>query len=326
MDRRRRSLLLVALAVVVALPLLGTSGVASAKVKAAKGCHKTHTCKSGSGGTSGTGGATPDPLTVQIDPNPQVETGQSYVGFTVQVETSPAFAGDDVSVSSSQLFASCSHVQYGFFAFDAPTEAGYVVIQVPLDDDGNTTVAFSAQDCAPGPNVVEADLDAPPYYTALGTFTSEPPVVTTSGLFGYPTSSGTVTGGEVETGDTGPIDDQSAVYAVFYVETDPVYAEQQVEISSPQLQARCGAEWAFESVASTLILDGGNISFGAGSVLGAGSPATATATLDDDGNAAFFFFGTSCGAGSSQVIADVLGGTHATYTTTFTVLPPQPTI
>jgi ribosomal protein L31 len=53
---------------------------------------------------------------------------------------------------------------------------------------------------------------------------------------------------------------------------------------------------------------------------------TATATIDDDGNAVFVFAGSSCAAGSSQVIVDVLAGIHPTYTTTFTVLPPQPTI
>jgi hypothetical protein len=41
----------------------------------------------------------------------------------------------------------------------------------------------------------------------------------------------------VETGDSGP--NASFVAAVFYVETDPVYAGQQAEITSPQLIDRC---------------------------------------------------------------------------------------
>ena len=52
----------------------------------------------------------------------------------------------------------------------------------------------------------------------------------------------------------------------------------------------------------------------------------AATILDDDGNATFVFKGTSCAAGPSQVIADVLAGTHQTYVTTFTVDPPAPTI
>jgi hypothetical protein len=51
-----------------------------------------------------------------------------------------------------------------------------------------------------------------------------------------------------------------------------------------------------------------------------------TAIVDDDGNAIFTFLGASCGAGSSQVIADVLAADHPTNTTTFTVNPPQPTL
>jgi hypothetical protein len=50
------------------------------------------------------------------------------------------------------------------------------------------------------------------------------------------------------------------------------------------------------------------------------------AVLDDDGNAAYVFFGVSCAAATSDVIADVLAGDHTTYTTTFTIDAPQPTI
>jgi hypothetical protein len=54
--------------------------------------------------------------------------------------------------------------------------------------------------------------------------------------------------------------------------------------------------------------------------------ATTSTTLDDDGNAIFVFFGSSCAATTSLVTADVQAGTHPTYTTTFNILPPQPTI
>lgn len=84
-----------ALLVVASMPLLGLSGIASAKAKAAKGspawCAKhaqKAVCKAGAGGGSGSGGATP-PITVKVDPNPLVETGQSEVHAVVQVETQP---------------------------------------------------------------------------------------------------------------------------------------------------------------------------------------------------------------------------------------------
>jgi hypothetical protein len=292
---RHRSLRLVVLALVVSLPLLGTSAGASAK---AKGCHRTHSCKSVGGSGGGTGGA-PAPITVQIDPNPLVETGSSDVAAVIQVETSPSFAGDLVNVSSSQLQAACG----GIIGFLNNNVAGTDNVQITLDNGGNATVVVTGTDCAPGPSVVEADLVVAPFLTALTTLDARPPVVTPAGVTGYPTTSGTVTTGEVETGDTAASGD-SDVYAVFYVETDPVYAEQPVEINSAQLQSRCLRGSALSSV-----LNGTNQSI-----------------LDNDGNAVFTFFGRSCAAGSSQVIADVLAGTHQTYTTTFNINPPQPTI
>jgi hypothetical protein len=140
---------------------------------------------------------------------------------------------------------------------------------------------------------------------------ANPPVVTTPGVFGCPTSSGTVTVGEVETGT-------SEIYAVFQIETNPVYAEQTVELDMAQLADRCQTanEW---------------VELGMGFVIGTqerpgGVVTTTEATLDDDGNAVVLFAGSSCAAGGSVVTADVLAGTHPTYTTTFTVLPPQTTI
>ena len=243
--------------------------------------------------------ANPSPITVQIDPNPLVETGSSDVAAVIQVETSPSFSGDLVNISSSQLQAACG----GAIGFLNNNVAGTDNVQVTLDNDGNATVVVSGTDCAPGPSVVGADLVIAPFLTALTTLVARPPVVTPPGVTGYPTTSGTVTTGEVETGDTVASGD-SDVYAVFYVETDPIYAEQPVEISSAQLQARCLRTSTFSSV-----LNGTNQSI-----------------LDNDGNAVFVFFGRSCAAGSSQVIADVLAGTHQTYTTTFNINPPQPTI
>jgi hypothetical protein len=104
----------------------------------------------------------------------------------------------------------------------------------------------------------------------------------------------------VETGD-------SDVYAVISVATNPVYAEQTVEIVSG-LNNRCrgGITW---------ITNQGSFS---GSI--------ASATIDDDGNASFSFFGASCAPGSVQLTADVEAGNDPTYTTTFTIDPPTPTI
>jgi hypothetical protein len=316
----RRSLRLVTLAVLVTLPLIGTSAVASAKVAKVKGCHKTHTCKSGGGGAGsggGTGGA-PAQMTVQIDPTPVVETTESGVWAIVQVETSPSFAGDPVDISSSQLDGSCEIAEFASWD-ELPTSTAFVDITT-LDNDGNAMALVEAIDCAPGQSVVEADLGVAPFITALGTLTIAPPVVTTPGLYGYPTTSGTVTGGEVEIGDVGDPTFDSSVLSVFNVETDPVYAEQPVEISSPQFQDRCAGEWQFEPLTvAGAGTDGKGTTF-------ISANTTATSQLDDDGNATFYFAGFGCAPGSSVVTADVEAGTNSTYTTTFTTLAPQVTI
>jgi hypothetical protein len=309
---RRHCATLATVAVMISLPVLGMSGVASAK---APGCHKTHSCTRG--GTTGgaTGSATTGPITIQIDPNPLVETGPSDILGTIQVETSPSLAGDPVDISSSQLNASCEMVQYL-----NPNTRGNGSVTVILDDDGNAAVGFYGGNCAPGTDTFEADLAVAPYYTALGVLTASPPVVTTAGVTGYPSTSGTVTTGEVETGDSAASGD-SDVSAVFYVETDPVYAEQPVEISSAQLEASCGAGWLWQSVAGIEGQPTGTVT-GTGVNMGE----SVQGVLDDDGNAVFVFFGSSCAATASTVIADVEAGSHPTYTTTFNVVAPQPTI
>jgi hypothetical protein len=323
----RRSVRFVAMAVVVSLPLLGMSGVASAKTaKAAKGCHKTHSCKSGTGVGGGSGAPAPPVMVVTADPNPLVETGMSSVNTVVQVETSPSFANDLVEISSSQLIASCENVYFqtvqpapgaytyfnSFYTQDAP-------IEVTLDNDGNVTLVINGTYCAPGPDLIDASLVAAPYYTATTTLLAEPPNVTAPGVTGFPNP-------EVETGEdmTSVNDccgeceeeceqetiDGSDVYAVFYVETNPVYAELPVQISDTQLEDSCG----------------GGFEWYTGDYNDAITTSPPEETLDNDGNAVFVFFGTSCAPTTSEVVADVDAGTYPTYTTSFTVLAPKVTI
>jgi hypothetical protein len=99
----------------------------------------------------------------------------------------------------------------------------------------------------------------------------------------------------------------SDVYVVISVATDPVYAEQTVEIVSG-LSNRCGQ-------GVTWITD-----------LGTFTGSTAVATIDDDGNAAVTALGGSCAAGTVPVIADVEAGTDPTYTASFTIDAPAPLI
>jgi hypothetical protein len=110
----------------------------------------------------------------------------------------------------------------------------------------------------------------------------------------------------VETGDGGPGNPESQVYSTFLIEENPVYAEQTVEVESPQLFSRCpGAGWYL----GTTFVPG----------------PTVTASLDNDGNAVVNFIGFSCAPGDSLVTADLTVGTHDTFSTTYTIKPPAVT-
>jgi len=304
----------VAVIAVASLCVAGLSTASSAtthKVGSAKWCKhhpnsKLRACTKrtgGGGGGGGTGGPPPPTISVTVSPNggadPLIETGMSEVHAVVEVETSASFAGDMVNIDSSQLAATCGGAIL-FGSLQPGAVYGPDAVEVFLDDDGNATVSLAGFDCAPGPSLIEADLTVAPFLSVLSTIDALPPAPTTAGVVGSPAN-------EVETGNS-PSSGNSDVYAVFVVETDPVYAGQSVEIESTQLADRCfgGVTW----------LGGGNSFNGA----------TAVGTFDNDGNAVFSFTGAGCAAGPSTVIADVLAGVHSTYLTTYTIVAPAPTI
>jgi uncharacterized repeat protein (TIGR01451 family) len=238
-----------------------------------------------------------------------VPSGGSEVHAVIQVATSPSYAGDPIHIDSSQLQASCG----GLIVFETlqggstqSPERSANSITVVLDDDGDATVVVDGAPCAPGTSVIEADLTVAPFLTALTTLVVLPPTVTPEGVSADPSA-------EVETGDTAASGD-SDIYTVFTVETSPVYAEQPVEITSPQLEARCITGWRIEPGSGGTQIDQ------------ASGTSVAQGILDDDGNATFVFKGSSCATGPSAVIADVEAGTHPTYVTTFTVEPPVATV
>jgi uncharacterized repeat protein (TIGR01451 family) len=242
---------------------------------------------------------------VNIAPGPAA--GGSQVHAVIQVETSPSFAGDAVNISSLQLENACG----GVITFEtlqggsttAPRDS-LDSITVNLDDDGNVTVVVDGFDCAPGNDLIEADLTGAPYLTATTVLDVEPPQVTPVGISATPAN-------EVETGNDAT-SGNSDVYTVFYVETDPAYAGQPVIISSPELEDRCSGGWRWEPASGTTIDQ-------------TSGPTAATGLLDNDGNAVFVFKGASCAPGTSTVIADIDAGSHATYSTTYTIDAPTVT-
>ena len=240
--RKSRLARLVALTVVVSMPLVGMAGVASAKVKGAPNCtkhiHRAKCKAGGGGGTGGTGGATPPNIIVTVAPDPVQEVGTSEIDFVVQVEALAIFANQTVDISSQQLFLDCASLTWkssasGITSKTIGTGAG--VTGVLLDNDGNATVEVQGEDCAPGSNLVEADLGKAPYTTATATLTAAPPEVTA-----FPTITA-APNPEVETGDGATGNAESQVYANFLIEEDPVYAEQIVDVTSAQLTNRCEA-------------------------------------------------------------------------------------
>jgi hypothetical protein len=305
------------LAVVIAamsIPLVGLSALPAA-------AHKSHPH------------AGHPQLILTCSPNPVIETATSDIAIVCQVEANPVFANDTVTLASTQLTQHCfgptpgvtgRGVLYETLLNGSPT--GPVTspntITVTLDNDGNATVVITGVNCAPGTALMEVDLNSPPFVTATTKLVVQPPQVTPQGLHGFPAN-------EVETGDGGTGQGNfgaSDVYAVFYIEVSPVFAEQTVYITSNELTARCGLGFRWElasgalatavtGVAAAITPSTGNVIESIGPALG----------IDNDGNAVFIFKGASCAAGRSTVIAEVLNN-GPTLSTQFNILPPAVTI
>jgi hypothetical protein len=247
----------------------------------------------------------PKNMIVTTSPSTVVETGQSEVHAVIQVEALSALAGQSVAITSPELEQSCA----GEIVFQyLPSSTNAVPLTQPngivaiLDNDGNATVVVDGADCTPGRSMVDADLQGALGFTASASLTVTSPVVTHSGVTGFPKS-------EVESGE------YSDTYAVFAVEAKVAYAGQPVELDSAQLESRCSGGWLWEPG------NGGTPDDGTG--LGGEIPET---TLDSFGNAVFVFEGVSCESGVSTVVAEVKAGTYPTYRTTFKILAPKPTI
>ena len=305
-----------ALTVVISLPLMGMAGIATAaKVKATANCAKHHhkkACGSGGGGATGGTGTAPD-IIVSVAPNSVQEVGTSEVDVIVQVSAQTIFANQTVNISTQQLFLDCLTLDW--FSSAGGTPSAPIGTDVPgvtgviLDNDGNATVELQGEDCAPGPDLIEADLAKSPYSTATATLTALPPGVTLEPtITAFPNS-------EVETGDGAPGNAESQVYTEFLIEENPVYAEQIVDVTSAQLTSRC--EPGETAWSSTPGLGGGGKLIGTDGV---------QAVLDNDGNAVVTFEGISCAAGASLVDAELIGGTGDSFTTTFVINPPSPQI
>jgi len=241
--------------------------------------------------------------TAPVRVTPTTTSGPPDMHSVIQVEASPLYAGKTITISSSQLQAACASVSYETLqggSVTDPTDSPNS-ISVVLDADGNATVVVNGTECVPGPDVVNATLSTSQWsINATTTLVVNPPQMTFPWqVAGYPNN-------EVETGNT-LASGNSDLYAVFSLETSPGYAEKTATISSPQLEKRCGEGYRWESNAKTSPFVNSK---------------TATAIVDDDGNATFVFKGASCAGGTSKVTVKV--GKH-TYTTEYSIDPPAVT-
>jgi hypothetical protein len=220
----------------------------------------------------------------------------------IQVEMNPMYNGETVDISSPDLQGSCSSVSFETLQGGSPSSPTVSANSIPVvvDADGNVTVVVDGVECLPGLDAIDAEIPGATPITATTNLVVDPPQMTfPSQVAGYPQN-------EVESGNTLASGD-SDVYAVFSVETRPGSAEKTVTISSAQLLKQCGQGSRWESNA-------------------AGSPfinsRTATATIDDNGNATFVFKGASCAAGAWRVTVKV---GHHTYRTKYYIDPPAVT-
>jgi hypothetical protein len=216
----------------------------------------------------------------------------------VQISVSPSLGGATARVGSPALRAACSTLSFESVAARDLSDPrwGRDRIDMVLDANGNANVAVVGTKCAAGSYRVTADLTGPPYLTASSSVSVVAPTTLKAGVTVSPAK-------EVLTGNT-PASGDANYTGLFVVSANPVYAGQTVQLSSAQLASRCGGlRW--ESNATSGVVG-----------------SSATASIDQNGNAAFLVFGAHCASGDSKVTAVVLSGTHPTYSTTATMVAP----
>jgi hypothetical protein len=226
----------------------------------------------------------------------------SSVADIIEVECEPVFAEQTVKVGSQELYNRCAdHLSWSAVSNEAdpydPVE-GASIGKVQLDDDGNAIVAvWGGPSCAAGESLVSAHLEEAPYTSVTTSFTVLPPKPTTPGVWALPSS-------QVEAGD------YSNSATIVQVEFPPAYAERNVVISDEQLYAHCEGHLYWIGPDEQPI----------------GVGEAATVKLDDDGNAFVVLLGgPSCAAGATEVEASLEKAPYTTYTSGFSVGPPEPT-
>ena len=232
----------------------------------------------------------------------QGEFGKSSsIADVVEVECEPVYAEHTIRFSSNELYSRCQHHLSWSLPYPYSPQSGSG-FSVTLDNDGNATaVIWGGPGCAAGESLIAAHMEQAPFLTVTTPFVVQPPRPSPPGVYTLPKE-------EVENEET------SSVATIVHVEFPPVYAEQGVNINAEQLYSRC-------HIPPKLVWVGAG-----GEKLEGGSNLDGL-KLDNDGNAFVVILGGgSCASGSSEIEASLESAPYTTYTTTFTILPPQPTL
>jgi hypothetical protein len=230
------------------------------------------------------------------------ERTAALVADIIEVECNPNIYGtkSKVKITASQLFNRCQDNVTWYVPNPFKEEAGKPGVSVELDADGNATVALRAgPNCSPGEVLVTAHMEQEPFESFTTSFSVLPPEPTPEGLKVTPS-------GQVEDSFS------SAVATIVQVEF-PGLSETKVHIGSEELFHRCRLlphlHWILMNGE-----DRENVS------------EVRDVELDNDGNAFVIVIGDkSCAPGLSLIEADLESRPFTTLTSTFTILPPQPT-
>ena len=226
----------------------------------------------------------------------------SSIADVVEVECEPVFAEHTIRFSSQELFSRCQHhLTWSLpYPYNPVSGSGFTVT---LDNDGNATaVIMGGPGCAAGESLISAHMEQAPFTTVTTAFTVLPPRPTPPGVTASPKE-------EVENEVT------SSVATIVQVEFPPVFAEAYVNINAEQLYSalpHARRNWCGSARVAKL---------------GEGVDTINGVQLDNDGNAFVVLLGGgSCASGTSLIEASLEDAPYTTYTTTFTILPPQPTL
>jgi len=255
------------------------------------------------------GSSSAETCVVHAMPNAFMDQGEfgtsSSVADIIEVECEEVYAEQHVRISANELYSRCDKSLYWRTPYERHTDyTEGASFSVELDNDGNATaIVIGGPSCAAGESLIAAHLESAPYTTVTTVFTVLPPRPTEPGVFATPES-------KVEG------ENYSDVATIVQVEFSPVFAEEPVNVDFAQLESRCKVCPYTEA-----IVMGEN-----GYPYTESKVSDVTLNLDNDGNAFVVLVGNaSCAAGSSLIEASLENAPYTTYTTDFTVEPPQPT-